>query len=405
MPSSFRKQILAPADAQRLAPELSQSRSSRVWVYRYTHQVEPWTLSIATHAEPGSKRLSLGGFRIAPHERTSVPGFSTDHEAIDLAIGMEEKVFWSRLIRVGGPFAQRDFNRIVGGKCVLNPTPDARVGKPRDFELLDFAIACLNDCETTAAIHITTGQDLGHGVMSDGRTHSLQYLNRGFAGSVVADTSQPTAEGNFHTLRGMLHGLDIDLGKATVGLIGCGNIGAHVARRALDQKATVLGVEMNAERRAALTRAGAEMFGAEAKKDLVRRQIDALVVNASGGSLDASTVDAILDNRAIKVICGSENLAMPEPDDAERLRAAGRVYCPTELGGMMGYLTAVEEYLSHLAGVPFDIETVNRAATRLEDAASAATRRVREQGFEISFEQAVRELYGPQSEAVASVGG
>ena len=400
----FKKQILAPTDAQRVAPELTQSRSVRVWVYRYAHPVEPWTLSIATHAEPGSKRLSLGGFRIAPPERTSLPDFSTDHEAIDLAIGMEEKVFWSRLIRVGGPLAQRDFNRIVGGKCVLQPTPDARVGKPRDFELLDFAIACLNDCETSAAIHITTGQDLGHGIMSDGHTHSLQYLNQGFAGSVVADTSQPTAEGNFHTLRGMLHGLEIDLGKATVGLIGCGNIGAHVARRALDEKATVIGVETNADRRAALTRAGAEMLGADAKHELLRRPIDALVVNASGGSLDSRTVDAILDNRSIKAICGSENLAMPEPDDADRLRVAGRVYCPTELGGMMGYLTAAEEYLSHLAGVPFDIETVNRAAVRLESAASAATRRVRELGYEISFEQAVREIYGPQSEAVATVG-
>lgn len=401
---SFKKQILAPTDAQRVAPELTQSRSARVWVYRYTHPVEPWTLSIATHAEPGSKRLSLGGFRIAPPERTSLPDFSTDHEAIDLAIGMEEKVFWSRLIRVGGPLAQRDFKRIVGGKCVLHPTPDARVGKPRDFELLDFAIACLNDCETSAAIHITTGQDLGHGIMSDGQTQSLRYLNQGFAGSVVADTSQPTAEGNFYALRGMLHGLEIDLGKATVGLIGCGNIGAHVARRALDEKATVIGVEMNADRRAALTRAGAEMLGAEQRPELLRRPIDALVVNASGGSLDSRTVDAILDNRSIQAICGSENLAMPEPDDAERLRAAGRVYCPTELGGMMGYLTAVEEYLSHLAGVPFDIETVNRAAVRLESAASAATQRVREQGYEISFEQAVRDIYGPQSEAVATLG-
>src|SRR5262245_34881603 len=126
MDSSFTKTIVS-----------TDARGSRVWIHTYKHPSEPWTLSIATHAEPGSRRLSLGGFRIAPHERTSVPGFSTDHEAIDLAIGMEEKVFWSRLIRVGGPFAQRDFNRIVGGKCVLLPTPDARVGKPRDFELLD----------------------------------------------------------------------------------------------------------------------------------------------------------------------------------------------------------------------------------------------------------------------------
>ena len=399
MPPHFKKHVLTPDDTQRIAPELRQSGNPRVWVYRYEHPGEPWTLSIATHAEPGSKRLSLGGFRIAPQERASLRGFSTDHEAIDLAIGMEEKVYWSRLIRVGGPLAQHDVNRIVGGKCVLLPTPDARVGRPRDFQLLDFAISCLNDCESSAGIHITTGQDLGHGVMSDGQTQSLAYLNRGFPGSVVADTSQPTAEGNFYTLRGMLHGLGIDLGKATIGFIGCGNIGAHVMRRALNDGATVVGVEMNAERRAALTHLGAEMLTAEQKGELLRRPIDALVVNASGGSLDSRTVDAIIDNRAIKAVCGSENLAMPVPDDADRLRAAARVYCPTELGGMMGYLTAVEEYLSHLAGVPFDIETVNQAASRLEEAAMSATRRVREAGFSISFEQAMRDRYGPMRAA------
>src|SRR5689334_15496229 len=223
MPSGFKKSAFA-----RVVHE------NRVWIYRYSHSSEPWTLSIATLAEPDSKRLSLGGFRIAPPERTSLPGFNTDDEATDLAIGMEEKVFWSRLIRVGGPLAQHDFNRIAGGKCVLLPTPDARVGKPRDFELLTFAVACLNDCEKSAGIHITTGQDLGHGIMSDGATRSLDFLNRGFPGSVVADTSQPTAEGNFYTLRGMLRGLGIELGNATIGFIGCGNIGAHVMRRALD---------------------------------------------------------------------------------------------------------------------------------------------------------------------------
>jgi hypothetical protein len=393
--AQFVKHVLTPDDTRRLPPELARSANPRVWVYRYSHPREAWTLSIATHAEPGSKGLSLGGFRIAPHERTSLPSFSTDHEAVDLAIGMEEKVYWSRLIRVGGPLAQRDFNRIVGGKCVLLPTPDARVGKPRDFELLDFAIACLNDCESSAGIHITTGQDLGHGTMSDGRTQSLHYLNAGFPGSVVADTSRPTAEGNYYTLRGMLHGLGIEIGHATIGFIGCGNIGAHVLRRALEEHATVIGVEMNAERRAALTRAGAEMLAADQKQELLRRPIDALVVNASGGSLDTRTIDAILSDRAIKAICGSENLAMPVPGDAERLRAAARVYCPTELGGMMGYLTAVEEYLSQLAGMPFDVETVSHAAKRLEDAALAATRRVRETGFEISFEQAMRDLFEP----------
>lgn len=377
----FRKELLAPVDAP-----------AGVRVHRYTHPSEPWTLSIATNAEPGSKKLSLGGFRIAPAERTSMPGFSTDREAIGLAVGMEEKVHWSRLIRVGGPLAERDFGRIVGGKCVLLPTNDSRIGKPRDFAMLDFAIACLNDCESSAGIHITTGQDLGHGTMSDGKTRSLDYLNAGFPGSVVADTSKPTAEGNFHVLRGMLRGAGIDMAQATIGFIGCGNIGSSVLRRARAEHATVIGVEVNPARREALAREGAEMLAAKA--ELLARPIDALVVNSAGGSLDPRTVDAVAHNDAIRVICGSENLVMPVPADAERLRAARKVYCPTELGGMMGYLTAVEEYLAHLAGVPFEIESMMRAAARLENVAHAATSRVRERGYAISFEAAVRELHG-----------
>jgi hypothetical protein len=181
--------VLEPAATARLAPDLIGTGGPKVWVYRYVHPFTRWRLSIATHAEPGSGKLSLGGFRIAPEARTSTPGFDSDREAIGLALGMEEKVFWSRLLHVGGPLALRDTRRIVGGKCVLHPTPDARVGQPRDFELLDFAVACFRDVEARAGFHLTTGQDLGHGLMSDGRTQSLEYLNRQFKGSVIADTS------------------------------------------------------------------------------------------------------------------------------------------------------------------------------------------------------------------------
>ena len=62
---------------------------------------------------------------IATEERTSTPGFDSNHEATGLAIGMDEKVYWSRLLRIGGPLARRDSSRIVGGKCVLHPTADA----------------------------------------------------------------------------------------------------------------------------------------------------------------------------------------------------------------------------------------------------------------------------------------
>src|SRR5688572_915424 len=155
--------------------------------------------------------MSLGGFRIAPEARTSLPGYDNDREAIELAMGMEEKVCWSRLIGVGGPRALAAVGRVVGGKCVLRATPDARIGGPRDRELLDYALACFEDFESTSGILLTTGQDLSHGTMSDGRTSSLEYLNARFAGSVLADTSRPTGEGNFQLLRGMLRGCGVAL--------------------------------------------------------------------------------------------------------------------------------------------------------------------------------------------------
>ena len=96
--------ILDPTAAASLVPRLRTTRNPKVWVYRYTHP-NGWRLSIATHAEPGSDKLSLGGFRIVPEERAATPGFDTDVEAIGLAIGMEEKVHWSRVAGVGGPLA------------------------------------------------------------------------------------------------------------------------------------------------------------------------------------------------------------------------------------------------------------------------------------------------------------
>ena len=383
------KTVIDPEASAALVPELRATRRPEVWVYRYEHP-SGWRLSIATHAEPGSAKLSLGGFRIVPQERASARGFDTDVEAIELAIGMEEKVYWSRLLRIGGPLARRDIKRIVGGKCVLLPSPDARIGQPRDRELLDFAIECLRDCDRTAGIHITTGQDLGHGTMSDGRTTSLQYLNRGFRGSVVADTSKPTGEGNYFVLVGMLRAFGLSLSGATIGLIGAGNIGMHIAERVRAQGAPVFAVEFRPERRAQLEALGVTAWPASEKMTLLATPVDALVVTASGGSLDTGSVRAAAANSRLKVVCGSENLVMPVPGDVEILRAARKSYCPTELGGMMGYLTAVEEYLADLDGVPFDVTSLVAAAVDLEEPAYQATRRMIESDFEIDFGEAVQ---------------
>lgn len=389
----MKKTILNPAAARTLVPALEGSRNAHVWVYRYSHPAG-WRLSIATHAPPGSDKLSLGGFRIAPPERTSMEGFDSDVEAIELAMGMESKVYWSRLMEVGGPLARRDVKRIVGGKCVVHPGDDARVGKPRDRELLDWAIECLADCERTARIRIITGQDLGHGVMSDGRTTSLEYLNRGFPGCVMADTSKPTAEGNYYVLRGMLRPFGVSLDSAVIGLIGAGNVGMHMIERLRRDGSTLHVLELARERRAILTGLGITAVEPDAKAEFLRTPMDALVVNASGGTLDHASVETTAANPRLHVVCGSENLALTEPEDADAYRRAGKAFCPTELCGMMGYLTAVEEYLAHLQGIEFDLATLFEAARALEEPATRAASHAIASGFAVSFERAVENLYG-----------
>jgi hypothetical protein len=150
-------------------------------------------------------------------------------------------------------------------------------------------------------------------------------------------------------------------------------------------------VEANAPRRAEVAALGVQTFDPSQKDEFLRQPIDALVVNAAGGSLDPHAVALVETNERLQVVCGSENLVMPDhAAGSEALRRARKSYAPTELGGMMGYLTAVEEYLASVAGVPFDLHTLFDASRRLETASYEAVRYQRERDFEVSFEDAMR---------------
>lgn len=362
-----------------------------IWVYRYENvSGGPWQLSVATHAAPQSGKMSLGGFRIVPQAVAAEDGYNNDAQAVALAKGMEGKIRWSRLMRAGGPLAIRNSDRLVGGKCVLCPSTDSRIGQPRDREMLDWAADCLLDLEQRAGFHVVTGQDLGHGVMTDGRTRSLFYLNSRFPGSVTADTSQPTGEGNYRVLKGMLAACDRPLRGASIGLIGCGHIGGYVLDRAEADGADIVALEADAERRALIAKRGVKALAPPQKRELLAMPLDAIVVNANKRSLDTETVTCIIANERVRVICGSENEAMPDSTDADRLRAAKKVYCPTEFGGMMGYLAAVEEYCHYREKTPFDIATMMAAAEALESTAERLTRRIIESGFALSFADAAQ---------------
>ena len=383
--------VREPAASRTLVPALAATSSPDVWVWEYAGP-RGALLSIATHAPPGSGKLSLGGFRIAPEDRAGARGYDNAREAIGLAIGMEEKIRWSRLIRCGGPRGLSHLDRLVGGKCVLRPGPASRVGEPHDAELLEWAAAAMNRFEAESGVHLTTGQDLGHGTMSDGHTSSLAFLHDRFRGSVNADTSKPTAEGNWRLLRGMLAGLDLHTRGVRVGLIGVGNIGEHLLLRLWDEGAECLVLEASEPRRAALAARGVPVWGPSDLHAFLAHPMDAVAVNARGGTLSMEACDIIAVNPRVRVVCGCENLAMPDPRGAELLRAAGKLYAPTEFGGMMGYLAALEDYLCALEGVAFDITTLFRAATRLETAGREAASRVKAGGYRQRFDAAIEEI-------------
>jgi hypothetical protein len=61
---------------------------------------------------------------------------------------------------------------------------------------------------------------------------------------------------------------------------------------------------------------------------------------------------------------------------------------------MMGYLTAVEQYLAHLDGLSFSTQSLLDAARELEGPARLATRRMMDSGFAETFEHAVEALQG-----------
>jgi hypothetical protein len=88
---------------------------------------------------------------------------------------------------------------------------------------------------------------------------------------------------------------------------------------------------------------------------------------------------------------------MPDEDAGARALLGARiVYAPTELGGMMGYLTAVEEYLTRRETGDVVMESLYAilfdAARRLEVVGERGTARVEAGGFAETFAEAVRAI-------------
>ena len=156
-----------------------------------------------------------------------------------------------------------------------------------------------------------------------------------------------------HTARGVFHGIRASVGHVfgtesldgrVVLVQGLGSVGAPLAEELARAGARVLVSDVVPERAQHL---GAEVVPAE---DVIGTECDVYAPCALGGTLNAETIPRL----RCRIVAGSANNQLAEPEDAERLRAAGILYAPDfviNAGGVLNSLGA-----EHLGWRPEQIE-------------------------------------------------
>ena len=151
------------------------------------------------------------------------------------------------------------------------------------------------------------------------------------------DPGPQTARGVFHGIRASVRRVfGTDSLEGWVVLVqGTGSVGGPLAKELAAAGARVLASDVLPER--------AERFGevipAEA---VVGTECDVYAPCALGGTLNAETIPRL----RCRIVAGSANNQLAEPEDAERLRAAGILYAPDFVINAGGVLYALGlEYL------------------------------------------------------------
>jgi leucine dehydrogenase len=203
-----------------------------------------------------------------------------------------------------------------GGKAVI-AVPELLDGDARRDLLLRYG-------DLVASLHGTfhTGPDMNTSVADmDVIGERCSYVfcrseERGGSG----DPGPRTARGVFHGIRASVrHVFGTDSLEGRVVLVqGLGSVGAPLAEELGAAGARVLVSDVLAER--------AEGFGAEVvpADAVIGTECDVYAPCALGGTLNAETIPRL----RCRVVAGSANNQLAEPEDAERLREAGILYAP-----------------------------------------------------------------------------
>ena len=190
------------------------------------------------------------------------------------------------------------------------------------------------------------------------------------------------------TARGVLHGIrasaehvfgSADLAGRTVLVQGVGAVGHDLARMLLEDGARVLVSDVDA----GLARSVAEEVGGAVVpvEGALETECDVFSPCAVGGVLDARSIPSL----RCRIVAGSANNQLADPEDAERLHAAGVLYAPdfvVNAGGVLQLLGLEElgwdeaELERRLAGIGDTLRGLYRDAEQEGGTPAAAAERL-----------------------------
>lgn len=242
-----------------------------------------------------------------------------------------------------------------GAKAVL-AVPELLDGEARRGLLLRYAdlVASLRGTFNTGPDVNTSAEDMD--VIGE-RCRYVFCRTEEHGGS--GDPGPHTARGVFHGIRASVRhvfGTDSLEGRSVL-VQGLGSVGGPLAEELAAAGARVLGSDVVPGR---AERLGAEVVPAE---EVTGTECDVYAPCALGGTLSAETIPRL----RCRIVAGSANNQLAEPEDAERLRATGILYAPDfviNAGGVLNSLGVEhlgwtrEQIEERLAGIGDTLEEI-----------------------------------------------
>jgi leucine dehydrogenase len=260
-----------------------------------------------------------------------------------------------------------------GGKAVL-AVPELVDGDARRGLLLRYAdlVAALRGTFNTGPDVNTSTADMD--VMGE-RCGYVFCRSEEHGGS--GDPGPHTARGVFHGIRASVrHVFGADSLEGRVVLVqGVGSVGAALAEELAAAGARVLVSDVVPERARDLA---AEFVPAE---EVVGAECDVYAPCALGGTVNAETIPRL----RCRIVAGSANNQLADPEDAERLREAGILYAPDFVINAGGVLNALgsehlgwtrEQIEERLAGIGDTLEEIYSKAEAEAITTEAAAERL-----------------------------